>query len=348
VTVRLDQDRAGVALVAPDGRLLVWSDGVLRGYDVGGPLSSATAPAPVPVEGRTSSDLLAITRDGAVVLIGGLAAGGPRALARLEVRALRDGRITIGDLDGDGASEAVVLADPTTRYAHGVFGDPIEAASLAVIGVRPFGLDLRARFALPAPAVFEDRAAILAALGAGAAPAALLARSTPGQGAAVVALGWRQGGVAVIAEGPGFGQSHRWTHVIGATDLTGDGVPEIAAVAAPHVDGVLTAYRRRGSALVAVASAAGYASHAPGSSNLEQAVVADLDGDRRPEIALPRQSREALVGLELRGERFVERWTVDFKSPLTSNLVVADVDGDGRLDLAVATRRGVHVLLSVP
>jgi len=347
VAVRLDQERTGVVLVAPDGRLLVWSEGVLRGYDVGGPLSSLTFPTPIAFGDRASHDLLAITRDGAIVLIGGLAAGGPRVVARLDAHALPDGRITVGDLDGDGLPEAVVLSDATGRYSHGVLGDTIEARSLTVARVRPYALEVRARLPLPAPAVFEDLVPVLAPIGGSPTPAILVARSATGQGAAPVALALRDGALALVAQGPSFGQSDRWTHLIGAADLSGDGVPEIVAVATPHLDGLLTAYRRVGGALVATASAAGFASHLIGSRNLEQALIGDLDGDGLPEVVLPRQSREVLAGLELRGDRFVERWAADFKSPLTSNLVAADLDGDGLLDLAVATRRGLHVFLSV-
>ena len=345
--LRLDQEQTGVALVAPDGRLLVWSDGVLRGYDVGAPLSSLTFPTPIAFADRASHDLLAVTRDGAVVLIGGLAAGGPRVVARLGTHALPDARITVADLDGDGSPEAVVLSDATGRYPHGVLGDAIEARSLTVIRVHPYGLELRARFPLPAPAVFEDLVPVLAPIGGSPAPAVLLARSVAGQGATPVALGLRESGLVLLCEGPSSGRSNRWTHLIGAADLSGDGVPEVVAVTTPHLDGVLTAYRRAGGALVAIASAAGYASHAVGSRNLEQALIADLDGDGRPEVVLPRQSREVLIGLELRGDRFVERWAVDFKSPVTSNLVAADLDGDGLLDLAVAVRRGLSVFLSL-
>jgi len=346
VAVRLDHEHTGVVLVAPDGRLLVWSDGVLRGYDVGAPLSSLTFPVPVGVEGRASNDLLAVAQDGAVVLIGGLAAGGPRAVARLDARALRDGRITIADLDGDGMSEAVVLSDPTPRYSHGVLGERLEAASVTVMRLRPYGLELRTRFALPTPMVFEDRVAVLASIAGSARPAVLLARSAPEQGAAPVALVLRDTGLVFLAEGPSLGASNRWTHLLGAADLSGDGVPEVVAVATPHQDGVLTAYRRAGGRLVAAASAAGYASHVMGSRNQEQGLIADLDGDGLPEVVLPRHSREVLVALELRGGRFVERWAIDFKSPLSSNLVAADLDGDGLLDLAAAVRRGLHVFLS--
>ncbi len=176
VAVRLDQEQTGVVLVAPDGRLLVWSDGVLRGYDVGGPLSSATCPTPITFDGRVSQDLLAVAQDGAVVLIAGLAGGGPRAVARVDARALRDARITVADLDGDGASEAVVLSDAADRHPPGALGERIEGTSLAVIRVRPYSLELRARFTLSPPAVFEDLVPVLAPIAGSARPVVLVAR----------------------------------------------------------------------------------------------------------------------------------------------------------------------------
>ena len=344
VPVRLGQDRTGIALVAPEGRLLVWSDGVLRAYDVGSPLSRRIAVVPVTMPGRPSQDLLAIAEDGAVLLIGGLAAGGPRVVARLDLHALRDGPIALVDLDGDGIPEAVILTDPTSRYSHGGRADDLQAASVTVIGLRPNGLDLRGRFTLPPPAVFE----VLVPVGAPIHPnprqaAVLLVRSTPEQGAAVIGLGWRDDRLALLAEAPALGQGQRSVDVIGAADLSGDGVPEIIVVAT----GVVTAYRRVGASLQRTAQAAGYASRAVSSRGLPEALIGDLDGDGKPDVVVSRQARDALVGLGLDGTRFVARWSLDLPSSLQSNVVVADLDGDGLLDLAVADRRALHLFLSI-
>jgi hypothetical protein len=342
----LERARHGLALVGKDGRLVVWSEGSLRSYDVGALLSRLTVPVPVRFAGRDWDDLLAVAADGAVVLVAGLATG-PRVVARLDVAALPDARITLADLDGDGVPEAVVLVDATDRYAHGILGDHFEAAGLAVMGLSPRGLALRTRFTLDTPAVFEDLVPVLAAIDAGRPPVVLVARSTPARGAAVVALTFRDAGLAVTAEGPASGQKNRWSHVLGAADVSAHGTPEVLAVATPHAGGVLTAYRRQRGALVAVAKASGFSSHAVGSRNQDQALMADLDGNGRLEVVLPRQSRQAIAALELEAGRFVERWSAPLRSPVESNLLAADLDGDGLLDLAVADRRVLHVYLSV-
>jgi len=345
--VRVDHDRSGLALVAPDGRLLVWSDGQLRAFEVGSRLSRLAGVVPVMFPGRQSHDVLAVAQDGAVVLIGGIAGGGPRVVARLDVRALLDARIAVSDLDGDGNPKAVILSDPVSRGGQSVLGDDLEASSVTVVGLRSHALEWRGRFMLPPPAVFETLVPVLAPVSlTPRMTGVLLTRNTPGHGASIVALTWSDGRLTQLAEESSAGQPQRWIHVIGSAEVSGGGIPDIIAVAGPHARGVVSAYRRSGAALIRVVSASGYSSHVVGSRNLDQAVIADFDGDGRPEIVLPRLSRDGLVGLQPEGTRFLERWSLELRSPVQSNLVAADVDGDGFLDLAVADRRALHVYLS--
>lgn len=345
VVLALDAERSAVALVGRDGRLILWTDGTLRSYDVGATLSRFTLPTPVNVAGRSWDDLLAVGTDGGVLLIGNLPSA-PRILARVEARALLDSRITLADLDGDGVPEALVLTDGSDRYRPSALGHALEATAVTVLGLPVNGLIIRARHSLAAPGVFEELSPVLARMN-GALPAVLIARSTPQDGAVLTMLGWKDGGMAQLAEAAPVAQGGRWSHVLGGVDLSGDGLPEAVAVRAPHQGGVVTAYRRRGSALVAMAWAVGYSSHAAGSRNLEQALLADLDGNGRVEVVVPRQSRDAIAGLELESSRFVERWSASLRGPIESNLLAADLDGDGLLDLAVADRRGLNVFLSV-
>jgi hypothetical protein len=324
----------------------VWSEGVLRTFDVGSPLSRLTTPVPVNLEKKAWDDLLAVAADGAVVLIGSLPYV-PRVIARVDAQALPDARITLGILDGTDNLQALVLSDPTDRYPHGVLGDKLEAGSVTVMTVSPNALSFRARHIVRPPAVIEDLIAMLSPIGEGSRPAVVVVKSVPHQGSSIVALGWRESNLETLAEGPSFGQGNRWVHVIGAADLSGDSIPELIAVNTPHIAGVLVAYERRGIALVPTAKALGYASHSLGSRNQDQAAIADMSGNGRLEVILPRQSRDVLAALEMANGRWEERWALQLSGPVQSNLLVHDVDGDGLLDLVVADRRGLHVFLSV-
>jgi hypothetical protein len=343
--VSIDEDHRGLALVGKDGRLLLWSDGALRSYDVGAPLSRFSFPLPVRLPGQRWDDLLAVAADGAVVLIASLPSV-PRIVSRVEARALPDARVTLGDLDGDGLPEAVVLSDPTDRFGHGILGDRVEAAGVTVIGITPFGLSLRGRHTITG-AAYEDLVPVLAPLSEGGRSAVLLARSAGEPGTVVAALAWRDGNLVPLAESAATTPGNDWVHVIGAANLGGDGAPELVAVRLAHSGGVLIALRRKSAALGVVAQAPGFASHAVGSRNQDQALLADLDGNGRPEVVLPRQSRVALAALELDGSRWVERWSVTLRGPVESNLAAADVDGDGLLDLAFADRHTLYVFFSL-
>jgi hypothetical protein len=342
----LGEGRKAVLAVSSEGRLLVWSEGVLRAFDVGSPLSRFTFPVPVNLGGKSWDDLLAVAADGAVLLIGGLPSA-PRVVSRADAQALPDARITVGSVDGTTPVQAVVLSEGTDRYRHGALGDKVEATLVTVIDVAANALAVRSRYVVKSPAVIEDLIAMLAPIGEGTRAALVMVKSVARQGSSVLVLGWREGALDVLAEGPALGQSNRWVHVIAAADVTGDRVPALIAVNAPHVAGVLVAYERRAASLVPVAKALGYASHALGSRNEDQAVLADLRGTGRPEVILPRQSRDVLAGLELSNGRWEEQWALQLASPLQSNLLVDDLDGDGLLDLVVADRRALHLFLSV-
>jgi len=346
VVVALGGGRRAVVAVSPDGRLLVWSEAVLRTFDVGSALSRLTSPVPVTLEGKGWDDLLAVAADGALVLIGSLPSS-PRVVSRVDAQALPDSRITLGSLDGSSGLQAVVLSDPTDRYPHGVLGDKLEASAVTVIAVAPNALTIRFHYVVRAPAVFEDLIAVMAPIGEGRRQALVIVKSAPRQGSSILVLGWRDGGLEVLAEGPVFGQGNRWVHVIGAADMSGDGIPELIAVNTPHLAGVLVAYERKGASLISSGKALGYSSHGAGSRNEDQAAIADMSGNGRLEVVLPRQGRDVLAALELTAGRWEERWALQLAGAVQSNLVVEDLNGDGLLDLAIADRRGLHVFLSV-
>lgn len=342
VVLRLGNDVWGAAFVTADGRLTVWSGTSPRVDSLASALSPLTHPTALDADGDGRDDLLAITRDGALVLVGELGQRG-RILARLPIGALPDARVTVSP-----AREALVLTDPTDRYPHGVLGDTLEAGAVTAVAVEPTGLRLRGRWVPPADSVLEDQRVGLADVDGDGYPEALVTRAFLDAGAAQLVLASRRGTFRVVAVGPPIGRPNRWQQTVGAADLDGDGTPEVLWLRTPHLGGVLEAARLRGVALEPFAARRGVSSHAIRSRNLDQVAIADLTGDGRPEVLVPVGSRDAVVGLELSGASFRERWRYRLPGGISSNLVVADLDADGRLDLAVADRTSVHVALSAP
>lgn len=153
--------------------------------------------------------------------------------------------------------------------------------------------------------------------------------------------------IRLLAQGPSLGQPSRWMHLLAAAPFGSLRQPGVAVVRTPHIDGVLFLTYLRGGYLAPVVDIGGYSTHAIGSRNLDQAVAADLDGNGVPEMILPTQDRRALAGLEIRAGQWVERWRHPLGDVVASNIVVADLDGDGLLDLAAADAGGrLHVFLS--
>src|SRR5439155_70071 len=150
--------------------------------------------------------------------------------------------------------------------------------ALRAFAVGSNALSVRGRYVVPEPAVLEDLIPMVVPIGEGRRPGVVAVKSAPRQGSSILVLGWRDASLEFLAEGPAFGQKNRWVHVIGAADLSGDGIPELIAVNTPHLTGVLVAYNRRAAALIPSAKALGYSSHAFGSRNQDQAAIANMSG----------------------------------------------------------------------
>lgn len=208
----------GVVATALDGSLTVLRAGREAPMSLGISLSPLTRPVAADVDGDGLDEVLALSRDGHLVLIAGLP-DHPRVAARLAVHALPDSRIAIADMDGDGHREAVLLTGPTTRYPHGILGDAVAAESLTIVELRGEALRERTRFVLPPDAVFEDLGVLLADLDGDGRPEIPAVRSSQSQDAGVVALTWRGERLVPSAEGPPIGSPGRWLHLLAVADL---------------------------------------------------------------------------------------------------------------------------------
>jgi FG-GAP-like repeat len=200
--------------------------------------------------------------------------------------ALPDGRVAIGTHN----IARAWLAEPVTRYDHGILGDKTEAGSL-VIEARD-GKQQTVR--LKNDAVFEDLAPRLADLDGDGHDAVVVVKSYLQRGSALAVIAARRGKYEIVAEMPPLGAPHRWLDPAGIADFNGDGKMDIALVRQPHVIGMLELWSWSGGALRKVAELPDIANHIAGTRAIAMAAVADFDGDKVPDIAAPSLDRSAL------------------------------------------------------
>ncbi len=201
---------------------------------------------------------------------------------------------------------AAWLAGATSRYAHGVLGDGLEASRL----VLETADGMRLVHELPVTRVFEDLFPRLADLNGDGEDAILIVETHVDLGAALAVYTVADGTLARRAMTPFLGQSYRWLNPLGVGDFDGDGRADIALVATPHIGGRLRLYRNTQPTLTMFAQADGVSTHAIGSRELELGRV--VHGSDRDRLLLPDQRHATLLLLEwsTRGIETIARQTL--------------------------------------
>ncbi|WP_408057666.1 FG-GAP repeat domain-containing protein [Tritonibacter aquimaris] len=154
------------------------------------------------------------------------------------------------------AAETVTAASfdqPTRRYAHGVLGDAIEYGSLRITSAAG-----SIEVVLPKDHVFEDLAPRLVDIDLDGQAEVMVVETDMARGAQL-AIYDHSG--KKIAETPHIGRSNRWLAPIGAADLDGDGLVELAYIDRPHLAKTLRIWRYQDGALVEVAALRGLTNH---------------------------------------------------------------------------------------
>jgi len=208
--------------------------------------------------------------------------------------------------DGD----LVYLSGPTTDYPHGILGDPIEASRIVI---QPADESDEVVIEL-SPQVAEERGVLLVDLDDDGREEIVTVLADASDGARLAAFTLEG---EVLATGTPIGQGYRWRHLIGTGPLGPDGEQMIAVVRTPHIGGALEYYD---SHLDVYATIPGFSSHAIGSPNLGDAVIADVDGGESWEVILPdqRRSRLSAVNLSRQGPRVV--WSHDLGARVSGNV----------------------------
>ncbi|MBT4711488.1 MAG: VCBS repeat-containing protein [Alphaproteobacteria bacterium] len=224
---------------------------------------------------------------------------------------------------GDGAIAAAWLFDPTTRYAHGILGDAIEAGGLAV----EFPDGQIAEVRLDPDLVFEDRRARIVDVDGDGEDEILVVRTNVNFGAALAVYAISDGVLRLRAAADPIGLSHRWLNPIGVADFDGDGRLEIAAVVTPHLAGDLTIYRESDGALVPVAAVPGYSNHVIGSRKQGMAAIWDVNGDGADDIIVPSVGYRRVAIVTFAGGTARELGWIDHDAFVATNIVVGLVSG---------------------
>jgi VCBS repeat protein len=151
--------------------------------------------------------------------------------------------------------------EPTDRYGHGVLGDEAEWGALRLTVDECAGCNRSKQrevlIRLPDSRVFEDVAPRLVDLDFDNAPEVVAIESDSSRGSRLAIYG--AGGL--ITATPFIGNAFRWLAPVGAADLDGDGVMELAYVDRPHLAKILRVWRYEGRRLTEVAALPGLSNH---------------------------------------------------------------------------------------
>jgi hypothetical protein len=218
---------------------------------------------------------------------------------------------------GEGVIASAYLTSPTRRYAHGVLGDDIEAASLTL--VLNDGKELK--YELPESRVFEDLQLRLINLDDKGTDEIVVVESDRKLGASLAVYGLGKGTVEKIAATPFIGHANRWLNPVGAGDFNGDSVMDLALVITPHIGGILKLYSYTPPNLTSYAQISGVSTHSIGSTDLGMGRV--VKGEPKDLILAPSQRHNELLLLEWIDGEIVEKARVTLPAVMGSGLEAA-------------------------
>ena len=148
----------------------------------------------------------------------------------------------------------------TTRYAHGVLGDAIEAGELHVKMANGSMVSLT----LDAQHVFEDIAPRLADMDGDGQDEIITIRSHANKGGQIAVYGItasQPDQLSLVASTPYIGRAYRWLAPVGIADFNNDGAMDIAYIDRPHLAKILRVWSYTPTGLQQIAQKQGLTNH---------------------------------------------------------------------------------------
>jgi hypothetical protein len=290
-------------------------------------VSSDIAPLSAPVAVDSDAARFAyVASNGDLVLI----VGGDAEAARQPLNIQQDAQIVVSD---DGLI-AVYTQAGNDRYVHGIMGDDIEGAGLAILDGET--LEVLASVTLPESDVFEGLSPFWADVDNDGTQDIITTPSNGQVGAWVRAY---TAGGEILAESRAIGQGFRWRHQLAAAPFGINSEFQIVDVLTPHIGGMVEFFDYTDGELVVNNAQLGYTSHLIGSRNLDQGVAADFNGNGKPELVITDPARQNVTALENTTEGVQEVWRLPLDDTLYSNFAAVQLP-DGTLALAAGTTDG--------
>jgi hypothetical protein len=258
--------------------------------------------------------------------------GDDEILHRLELNAMLDARLVT---NSDGLM-AVYINPTDQRYVHGIMGDRLEAASIAILEITENQLQIASIIDLPNSDVFEGLLPLWADVDADGSPDLVTTVSNNNEGAQIQVYSVSG---QLLASGPAIGTGQRWRHQLAWGAFGPGGELELVDVLTPHIGGVVEFYRYADGQLNVVATQSGYTSHVNGSRNLDMAVAGDFNGDEQLEIVVPSQSRYQIAAIQHNDDGNLVNWEFDVGGRIITNL--SAINHTSGLSLAVGTDQGL-------
>ena len=155
--------------------------------------------------------------------------------------------------------------DATTRYAHGVLGDEIEAGALHAKTTEGKMVSIT----LETSQVFEDIQPRLADIDGDGRNEIITIRSHDQKGAQIAVYGITKespNSLSLVASTPYIGQAYRWLAPVGIADFDNDGAMDIAYIDRPHLAKMLRVWSYRAGSLQQFAQKQGLTNHKIGNN----------------------------------------------------------------------------------